>query len=166
MEWKQRCVSMTELFDLIAIVSVLVSVLGGVFGGIILIKRGEKGKKTAQDSISSMYSTYNQQVKDVLQIKDSQIKRLQNKIQQLEPEIQESSTDSPIELGALEKIASDRGINPALLKNPIVQKYIKKYTKGMGIEEIIAIVDQLGILKGNKQPKSETPSVQNNPNYF
>jgi len=155
-----------EIIDLFAVIAILGAVLGGVFGGIILVKRGEKGKKTAQDSISSMYSTYNQQVKDVLQIKDSQIKRLQNKIQQLEPEIQESSNDSPIELGALEKLATDRGINPALLKNPFLQKLIKKYTKGMGIEEIVAIVDQLGILKGNKQSKSETPSLENNPNYF
>jgi len=165
MDWKHRCVGM-ELIDLLAVVAVLVSVLGGLFGGIILAKKGVKGTKTAQDSISSMYSTYNQQVKDVLQIKDSQIKRLQNKIQQLEPEIQESESNSPIELGSLEKLATDRGINPALLKNPIIQKLIKKYTKGMGIEEIVAVVDQLGILKGNKQSKSETPGIQNNPNYF
>jgi len=118
----------------------------------------KKGSKTAQDSISSMYQTYNTQVKDVLEIKDKQIKRLNNKIQQLEPDLeQESTSNSPLELGALEKLAQERGINPALLKNPVIQKLIKKYTKGMGIEEIIAIADQFGLLKGNKQSQSKDP---------
>jgi len=146
-----------ELFDLISVIAVLVSVLGGVFGGIFLLKKGQKTTKTAVDSISSMYQTYNQQVKDVLQIKDSQIKRLNNKIQQLEPELEENPQNAPIELGALEKLAQERGINPALLKNPMLQKLIKKYTKGMGIEEIIAIADQFGLLKGNKKSESKTP---------
>jgi len=158
----------SELYEFLSIIAVLVSVLGGVFGGIILLKRGEKGKKTAQDSISSMYSTYNQQVQDVLKIKDSQIKRLQNKIQQLEPELEENvQSNTPIELGALEKIATDRGINPALLKNPMLQKLIKKYTKGMGIEEIIAIADQFGLLKGSGKSKPGAPELAaSDPNYF
>jgi len=138
-----------------------------VMFGLYRANPGKKGTKTAQDSISSMYSTYNQQVQDVLKIKDSQIKRLQNKIQQLEPELEQTDSNSPIELGSLEKLATDRGINPALLKNPVIQKLIKKYTKGMGIEEIIAVVDQLGILKGNKQSKPGAPELEaNNPNYF
>jgi len=143
-----------------AVLAVLGTALIAVFGGIFALKKGEKAPKQAQDSISSMYKTYNTQVQDVLKIKDSQIKRLQNKIQQLEPELEESNTNSPIELGALEKIAQERGINPALLKNPIIQKMIKKYTKGMGIEEIIAIAEQFGLLKGNKQPQSKDPLAQ------
>jgi len=156
-----------ELVDLFAVIAVLVSVLGAFFGGIIMLKKGEKTRKTAQDSISSMYATYNQQVKDVIAIKDSQLKRLQNKIQQLEPELEENTANSPIELGALEKIAQERGINPALLKNPMLQKLIKKYTKGMGIEEIIAIADQFGLLKGNKQSKpGDTILPVDNPQFF
>jgi len=156
-----------EIIDLLAVIAILGSVLGGVFGGIILIKRGEKTRKTAQDSISGMYQVYNTQVKDVLQIKDSQIKRLQNKIQQLEPDLEENQTNSPLELGALEKLAQERGINPAILKNPMLQKLIKKYTKGMGIEEIIAIADQFGLLKGNKQSQSKDSSMSiDNPQFF
>jgi len=156
-----------ELIDLLAVIAVLVAVLGGVFGGIIMLKKGEKTTKTAQESISTMYKTYNTQVKDVLQIKDSQIKRLQNKIQQLEPELEQTTENTPLELGALEKLATERGINPALLKNPIIQKMIKKYTKGMGIEEIIAIAEQFGLLKGNKQPESKNPLLAaDNPQFF
>ena len=132
-----------------------------------MLKKGEKSRKTAQDSISSMYSTYNQQVKDVIAIKDSQLKRLQNKIQQLEPELEGNIEDKPLELGALEKLAQERGINPALLKNPMLQKLIKKYTKGMGIEEIIAIADQFGLLKGNKQSQSKDPlAIQDSSQFF
>jgi len=156
-----------ELVDLFAVIAILVSVLGAFFGGIIVLKKGEKTRKTAQDSISSMYATYNQQVKDVIAIKDSQLKRLQNKIQQLEPELEPNEANTPLELGALEKLAQERGINPALLKNPMLQKLIKKYTKGMGIEEIIAIADQFGLLKGNKQPKPEAPTLkQDYTNFF
>jgi len=156
-----------ELFDLLAVIAVIASILGGLFGSIILIKKGEKTRKTAQDSISSMYATYNTQVKDVLAIKDKQIKSLHNKIQQLEPDIEENQSNTPIELGALENLAKERGINPALLKNPMLQKLIKKYTKGMGIEEIIAIADQFGLLKGNKQSKpSDTLINPDNPQFF
>jgi len=70
-------------------------------------------------------------------------------------------------LGALEKLAQERGINPALLKNPMLQKLIKKYTKGMGIEEIIAIADQFGLLKGNKGSKPSDTLIQaDNPQFF
>jgi len=156
-----------ELIDLFAVIAILVSVLGGVFGGIFALKRGEKTRKTSQDSISSMYQTYNTQVQDVLKLKDSQIKRLNNKIQQLEPGLDENETNQPLQLEALDKLLADRGINPGILKNPLLQKYIKKYTKGMGIEEIIQIVDSLGLLKGNKGSKSATPEIQaNNPDYF
>jgi len=126
-----------------------------------------KGTKTAQDSISSMYETYNTQVKDVLAIKDKQIKSLHNKIQQLEPDLEQQEANTPLELGALEKLAQERGINPALLKNPVIQKMIKKYTKGMGIEEIIAIAEQFGLLKGNNKSKSEDSFVkQDYTNFF
>jgi len=156
-----------ELYDLAFALAALVIGSAVFIYGISRHNPAKKGTKTAQDSISSMYETYNTQVKDVLAIKDKQIKSLHNKIQQLEPEIQESESNSPIELGALEKLATERGINPALLKNPMLQKLIKKYTKGMGIEEIIALADQFGLLKGNKQSQTDnSPLKQDYANFF
>jgi len=146
-----------ELFDLVMGLVIAGMAFFAVLYGLSRHNPAKRGSKTAQDSISSMYETYNTQVKDVLAIKDKQIKSLHNKIQQLEPDIEEVATNSPIELGALEKIAQERGINPAILKNPMLQKLIKKYTKGMGIEEIVALADQFGLLKGNKQPESKDP---------
>jgi len=156
-----------ELYDVIFGIALLVVGSCVFMFGISRHNPAKKGVKTAQDSISTMYSTYNQQVKDVLAIKDKQIKSLHNKIQQLEPELEQTTENTPLELGALEKLAQERGINPALLKNPVIQKLIKKYTKGMGIEEIIAIADQFGLLKGNKQSKPEDQAVgQNYANFF
>jgi len=156
-----------EFYDLVFAMTSLVVALVVLLYGLRRQNPAKKGTKTAQDSISDMYGTYNQQVKDVLAIKDKQIKSLHNKIQQLEPDVEQNESNSPIELGALEKIASERGINPAILKNPMLQKLIKKYTKGMGIEEIIAIADQFGLLKGNKQSQSKDPlTVQDSPQFF
>jgi len=156
-----------ELYDLVFAILSLVMGSGVLIYGLSKRNLAEKGKKTSQDSISSMYSTYNQQVKDVLDLKDKQIKRLNNKIQQLEPDTEQDQTNTPLELGSLEKVLTERGINPALLKNPLVQKYIKKYTKGMGIEEIIALADQFGFLKGGKKPESKDPlSIQNTSGFF
>ncbi len=128
------------------------------------MKRAQRG---GYDGIKSNYEVYNQQVKDIITLKDNQIKRLNVKITQLEPSLEENESNTPLELGALEKLAQERGINPALLKNPMIQKLIKKYTKGMGIEEIIAIADQFGLLKGNKGSKpSDTILAPDNPQFF
>jgi len=121
-----------------------------------MVTRGKKAPRAAQDSIKTMYETYNQQVRDVIKIKDSQIKRLNANLQQYAPDIEEDSTKDPISLDTLRPILEERGINPAILTNPFVQKYIKKYTKGMGLDEILALAEQFGLLKGNKQPKEQT----------
>jgi len=156
-----------ELYDMVFSLVVL-----GVGSGVLMyaIKRHNPAKVAARagyDSIKTMYETYNSQVQDVLKIKDAQIKRLNAKMQVYEAPIEENSTKEPINLDSLAPILQERGINPNILSNPLVSKYIKKYTKGMGIEEILAIVDQLGILKGNKQPQGQTASQSEgyNPNW-
>jgi len=144
-----------ELFDLIAILGSLGAVLGVVMYGIRRHNPAKTAAKAGYDSIKTMYETYNTQVKDVLQIKDAQIKRLNAKLQQFEPNIEENSTKEPINLDSLAPMLQERGLDPNLLKNPMINKLIKKYTKGMGLDEILALVDQLGILKRNKQPTDQ-----------
>jgi len=148
---------MLELLDLVAVLSILGGVLGVVMYGIRRHNPQKTATKAGYDGIKSIYETYNTQVKDVLAIKDSQIKRLNNKIQQYEAPIEENSTKEPINLDSLAPMLQSRGINPDLLKNPLVMKYIKKYTKGMGLDEILALVDQFGLLKGNKQSQPSDP---------
>jgi len=156
-----------ELYDLVFGLMVL-GVGSGVFMyAITRINPMKKAQKGGYDGIKSNYEVYNQQVKDIITLKDNQIKRLNAKITQLEPDLEQNESNTPIELGALEKLAQERGINPALLKNPMLQKLIKKYTKGMGIEEIIAIADQFGLLKGNKKSQpSDTLINQDQPQFF
>jgi len=157
-----------ELYDLVAILGSLGAVLGVVMYGIRRHNPAKTAAKAGYDSIKTMYETYNSQVQDVLKIKDAQIKRLNAKMQQYEAPIEEISTKEPINLDSLAPMLQERGINPELLKNPMINKLIKKYTKGMGIEEILAVVDQLGILKGNRQPKGEigsNVSIGYDPNF-
>lgn len=157
-----------ELYDLVAILGSLGAVLGVVMYGIRRHNPAKTAAKAGYDSIKTMYETYNSQVQDVLKIKDAQIKRLNAKMQQYEAPIEENSTKEPINLDSLAPMLQKRGLNPEILKNPLVLKYIKKYTKGMGLDEILAIVDQLGLLKGNKQPQDQTLSNEQsgfNPNW-
>jgi len=140
-----------ELFDLVAILSSLGAVLSVVIYGIRRLNPQKTAQKAGYDGIKTIYETYNTQVQDVLKIKDSAIKRLNAKLQQYETPIEDNSTKEPINLDSLAPILQKSGLNPELLKNPFVTKLIKKYTKGMNIEEILAIVQSLGILKGNKQ---------------
>jgi len=159
---------MVELFDLYAIFAVLGTLSGLVITSIFMLTRGKKAPRAAQDSIKSMYETYNQQVRDVIKIKDSQIKRLNANLQQYAPDNEENTTKEPINLDSLAPILQQRGINPNILQNPFITKLIKKYTKGMGLEEIMAIVDQLGLLKGNKGSQEAITAnepVAYNPNY-
>jgi len=147
---------MLELLDLIAVLSILGGVLGVVMFGIIRHNPQKSATRAGYDGIKTIYETYNTQVQDVLKIKDTQIKRLNNKIQQYEQPIEENSTNEPINLDSLSPMLQARGLNPDILKNPLVNKLIKKYTKGMGLEEIMAIVDQLGLLKGTKGSQGGT----------
>jgi len=124
--------------------------------------------KAGYDGIKTIYETYNTQVQDVLKIKDAQIKRLNAKMQQYEAPIEENSPNEAINLDSLAPMLQSRGINPTILKNPLIAKYIKKYTKGMGLDEVLAIADSLGFLKGNKQSQGQTlPNEQSefNPNW-
>jgi len=159
---------MLELLDLVAVLSILGGVLSVVMYGIRRHNPQKTATKAGYDGIKTIYETYNTQVQDVLKIKDAQIKRLNNKIQQYEAPIEENTTKEPINLDSLAPMLQKRGLNPDILKNPLVLKYIKKYTKGMGLDEILAIVDQLGLLKGNKGSQGETlPNEQSNfnPNW-
>jgi len=160
---------MLELFDLIAFVTTVASVLGVVMYGIRRSNPAKVAARAGYDSIKTMYETYNTQVQDVLKIKDAQIKRLNAKIQADNPPLDEgNSTKEPINLDSLAPMLQSRGLDPNLLKNPLVNKLIKKYTKGMGLDEILAIVDQLGILKGNKQPQGAIATNEQsnfNPNW-
>jgi len=157
-----------ELLDFYSLIAVLGTLSTVAMIGIFRLKPVKSAQKAGSDGVKEMYSVYNDQVRDVVKLKDGQIARLQAKVRELEPTIEESGGKEPINLDSLAPLLQQRGINPNILSNPFVTKLVKKYTKGMGLEEIMAIVDQLGLLKGTKQPIGETATNeqgQYNPNW-
>jgi len=159
-----------EILDVLLILGVFVPLL---LVGVWQLNRANPTKRAAKagdNSISSMYNTYNLQVQDVLKIKDKQIASLSGKLRSYEEDNQEEEPEQVAELvknPEIQKLLQSKGINPALLDNPIISKYIKKYTKGMSIEQVLEIANQLGFLKGNKQSQgsSTQQSGEYNPNW-
>jgi len=143
-----------ELIDVLLILGVFLPLL---FVGIWQLNRvnpTKKALKAGDDSIRQLYSVHNQQVSDVLKLKDKQISSLSSKLRLYEEETEEEAPEEVADLvknPEIQKLLQAKGINPALLDNPVIQKYIKKYTKGMSIEQVLEIAKQLGFLKGNNQ---------------
>jgi len=130
------------------------------------INPSKKGMKRARDqadtSVSELIGVQNAQTKVIVDQKNNYIKSLEKKLSNLE----EYEDEEPEEIADLVKnpeiqtLLKAKGINPALMDNPIIQKYIKKYTKGMSIEQVLEIAQQLGFLKPGKQPQGPLEQTQ------
>jgi len=158
------CVGL-ELYDVVAIVVILVTISGLLIFAIYRFSGDKKAKKSGSDGVKDMYSVYSDQVRDILKLKDNHIKRLNAELNNYS---QESEEESPQEIKYedLTGIAQKAGLDPIVLNNPLVKKYIKKYTKGMDIEEILALVQQFKGFMGNQKPKSEIEIGTDNPKFF
>jgi len=160
-----------ELNDIFLILGIFLPVFFVAIWQLNRVNPTKKALKAGDNSIKEMYNTYNMQVNDVLKVKDKQIASLSTKLRNYEEEPEEEQPKEVADLvqnPEIQKLLQAKGINPALLNNPIIAKYIKKYTKGMSIEQVIEIANQLGFLKGNKQSTgdalSNEPSTYN-PNW-
>jgi len=160
-----------ELNDILLVLGIFLPLL---FVGIWQLNRANPNKKALKagdNSIKSMYEVYNTQVSDVLKVKDKQIASLTTKLHNFEDETEPEQAEPVADLvknPEIQKLLQAKGINPALLDNPVISKMIKKYTKGMSIEQILEIAQSLGFFKGNKQSQGDTlpnePSTYN-PNW-
>jgi len=152
-----------ELIDVLLILGVFLPLL---FVGIWQLNRvnpNKKANKAGDNSIKELYSVHNQQVTDVLKLKDKQISSLSAKLRLYEEENEEEEPEPIADLiksPEIQKMLQEKGINPALLNNPQIQKYIKKYTKGMSIEQVLEIAQQLGFLKGSKESQGSPINPQ------
>jgi len=159
-----------ELIEVLLILGIFLPLL---FVGVWQLNRvnpNRKAVKAGDKSISELYNVHNQQVNDVLKLKDKQISSLSTKLRSYEDETEQEEPQAVADLvknPEIQKLLQQKGINPALLDNPIISKYIKKYTKGMSIEQVLEIAQQLGFLKGN--PQSQTGATgqpqEYNPNW-
>jgi len=158
-----------ELIELYAILGIFIPVFLVAVWQLNRANPVKKAVKAGDNSIKEMYNTYNTQVQDVLKVKDKQIASLSAKLRNYEEEPGEEKEEvvDLIKSPEIQKILQARGINPDILNNPLVAKYIKKYTKGMSIQEVLDVASQLGFLKGNKQSEGTvaTESQGYNPNW-
>jgi len=159
-----------ELNDIFLILGIFLPVFFVAIWQLNRVNPTKKALKAGDNSIKEMYNTYNLQVQDVLKVKDKQISSLSAKLRTYDEDTEQEAPQEVAELvknPEIQKLLQSKGINPALLDNPILAKLIKKYTKGMSIQEILDIASQLGLLKGNKQPQGDplSQSQEYNPNW-
>jgi len=152
-----------ELIEVLLILGIFLPLL---FVGVWQLNRvnpNRKGQKAGDSSIKELYSVYNQQVSDVLKIKDKQISSLTAKLRLYDEQEEEEEPEPIADLiknPEIQNLLKEKGINPTLLDNPVIQKYIKKYTKGMTIEQVLEIAQQFGLLKGSKQSQGSPINPQ------
>jgi len=159
-----------ELIELFAILGVFIPVFLVVIWQLNRVNPIKKAARAGDNSIRELYNVHNQQVTDVLKLKDKQISSLSAKLRIYEEGTEEEEPEEVAELiknPQIQNLLQQKGINPALLDNPVISKYIKKYTKGMSIEQVLEIAQQLGFLKGNIKPQEGAINqpTQYNPNW-
>jgi len=146
-----------ELNEVLLILGVFLPLLLVGIWQLNRVNPNKKAVKAGDNSIKEMYNVYNTQVTDVLKVKDKQIASLSAKLRNYEEEPEEEQSEPIADLIKSPEILNllkERGINPTLLQNPVIQKYIKKYTKGMSIEQVLEIAQSVGLLKGSKESKT------------
>jgi len=155
-----------ELLDVLLILGVFLPLL---FVGIWQLNRvnpNRKAVKAGDSSIKELYNVYNQQVQDVLKIKDKQIQSLSAKLRTSEQE-EEEEPDNPVKPVTWEEItALVHTTYPKIDKIlPLAKKQIMDMTKGMTLQEILEYVKQF---TGNKQSEGSSTPVESatyNPNW-
>jgi len=155
-----------ELIDVLLILGVFFPVF---FVGIWQLNRLNPIKKAAKagdSSIRDLYSVYNDQVSDVLKLKDKAIASLSTKIRNFE-EDEEEEPDNGVKPVTWEEISALVTTHYPKYANllPLVKKQVMEATKGMSMEEILNYVKQF---TGDKEPKGSPinpESASFNPNW-
>jgi len=156
-----------ELYDFVFAICVLVVGSVVVVYGIKQHNPGKKARSAGNDGVKDMYSVYSDQVKDILKLKDNHIKRLNAELNQYVTEPADNDQNTQVKYDDLKAMAKESGLNPLILEIPFIKTQIKKYTKGMSIEEIISTVKELKGFVGNKKLKPGIEQTEEiTPGYF
>ncbi len=138
------------------------------FAGIWQLNRLNPNKKAAKagdSSIKELYNVYNNQVSDVLKLKDKAIASLSAKLRNFEEE-PESEEEETIPLDDLKPLLEKQGINPTILEIPFVRDKIKEFTQGMSMTDVIKLVSQFKKSDKSEKSESNTEISQDQPQYF
>lgn len=135
-----------------------------------VLKRPQTGKKRVQeistDSVSEMFKTSSSGYKDIVKVKDNQIRSLAAKLnlvtKEEEDQDQGNLLDQEPTWEDIKGFAKAEGINPLYLEIPMIKKEVKKLIKGMSIQEIqenVGEIKKLAESKGFKfGPKTDDKS--------
>ncbi len=163
-----------DLEDVYTVILILGTLFAALFGG-IYYKRGQNPVKKAQKrNESSVYDNLTQYrevekntILDILKQKDNQIKSLNARLKQFEP--QEELIDENIKNNkkvTWEEIQTlaQQVVPQYAAMLPLMKKQIMEITKDMSSNEILDYVKQF---TGNKEPKGQTDpqSAEYNPNW-
>jgi len=156
-----------EILEVLLVLGVFIPLLLVGVWQLNRVNPNKRAAKAGDSSIKELYSVYNQQVNDVLKIKDKQISSLAAKLRSFDEETEEEPEEIAdlVKNPEIQALLKAKGINPALMDNPVIQKYIKKYTKGMTIEQVLEIAQQMGFLKGSQESKSATLPIGYNKDW-
>jgi len=159
--------------DLTIILLVLGIYIPTIVGVMLVLKRPNSGKKKviseSSDSVGEMFKTSSTGYKDIIKVKDNQIRSL---TQKLNLATEDSDQDESImehvpTWDEVKQLAQTQGLNPLILEMPFVKPHVKKLIRGMSIQEITENVAQIkkfasdkGFKFGDKTgDKSKTPPV-------
>jgi len=125
-----------------------------------VLKRPKSTKKkvqdTSNDSVSEMFDTSSKGYKDIVKVKDNQIRSLTAKLNLVkgeEDQDQGNLLDQEPSWEDIKAYVKTQGINPLYLEIPLVKKEVKKLIRGMTISEIqenVVELKQLAESKGLK----------------
>jgi len=139
------------------------------FAGIWQLNRLNPNKKAAKagdSSIKELYNVYNNQVSDVLKLKDKAIASLSAKLRNFEEETEIEEEQTSIPLDDLKPLLQQQGINPAILEIPMVRDKIKEFTQGMSITDLISLVSQFKKTSQTPELESIPETKQDTASYF
>jgi len=133
------------------------------FGVMYMLKRPKTGKpkvvQQSSDTVSDMFDTSSRGYKDIIKVKDNQIRSLSAKLNLGKEESEDQGfLDQVPTWEDVKAIAKTEGINPLYLEIPMVKKEVKKLIAGMSIEEITQNVGELKKLAESKGFKFGTKS--------
>jgi len=147
-----------ELNEVILFSVIFVAIFSGVMWQLNRLNPIKKAVKAGDNSIRDLYSVYNDQVSDVLKIKDKVISSLQAKLRSFETEEEEEEEDNGVKPVTFEEITALVNTKyPKYAKFlPLVKKQVMDATKGMTMQEILEYVKSF---TGNQEPQG-TPNPQ------
>jgi len=156
-----------ELTEVILILGVF---FGSIIGG-LYYKSTQSGVKKAQkknqisifDNLTQYREVEKGTITDILKQKDNQIKSLNARLKQLEPQEEEEPTSKGVTFEEIQVLVKEVAPQYATFL-PLMKKQIMEMTKGMTTQELLTYVKQF---TGSKESKgnADPQSAEYNPNW-